>query len=1141
MARIIIDAGHGGTSRAGSSSAYGSRGATGLLEKDVTLDIARHVVARLGGDAALTRTDDSNLPLGARAAQAVRDRADVFVSIHANSGPPEMSGPETWVHPEAGADSHRLAGGIQRALERLGGRLGGSAESRRGPMAVLDPGALGRSPAACLIEVDYLTNPRGERRLGDPGERAAIGAAIAGAIREHVGERRYGQDPAAAPSAAEVIAPVGSRFTLKWTTDAHANVTNVFELTDGTTRELPGHPASRAKPSTGDLRVFLSITKDGQKDGFRVNVSAPEAKRSGALVEYTFTFRAREPAVYELTADIPDAQPPVRFTKRVTVVEAEELNDRRRDLLDLIDTWLPSSVLGHQTIPPGKNRDILALAGWDRSTRTWTMPPPIPPGSIETLPKSGAAQWEQSGATITAPGQGQISLAHKTFNEHILPGRRAAWNALSDEEKQRIPKPTAIPIYTSCNDVMRVLLNEWGSTFTPNIPTMTKADPAYYVKAIDEFAKADPRLPKPGDILYLSGERVGWNAKEPNEPNRESFQHVCILVSRSSEIWVTADGGGGVIPDQTARVVEKPLSFTSAKQPPPVPRLFSVTDGKQKALHGWVDLDRLVNDRYHADGSRKQPGAIGGYGRAEAGPAMSAAQSAALPTWIDLDAAGLLWIPRWQPDWEIGFVDARGAGFVGVVNGQPFEPLSLAGVGALETGDRPAGDSIVLVEEVALTPSAAGGAPPGSTRLDVRLTHHRSVRTWHGRAAIVTPHGSSFRPIDPAHLDPQFAAALDERARIKLRDGSMWIWMSFSLSDEPHDTARWVPPGHPRADVDHHTRAIDAELARLPAGDPLQIQAIEYRNIMIAVATHEGSFGAASGSGDTHASLGMFQWAMEKGQTAESGSLGRFFRDLEHRARAAAAPPGAMDRLFIDAWAECTAAGLSLAGDQIRINGAVANGEVVEAHMRSHMARGHLRTYQLVAAIDWIEQFRTTAIRPGPSVGRRIAGNGYTQTRSDGLHATLTHGHSTFEFDATQHRTVGELLGSTKALATAITLGVNRPHFVEASAWKVMAPQTAEADVAAALQALAAELTGHGAHPLPRRVTREVVWTSTEAARLQYQAIERILWPLDLPAPALEWRTVADFRRHALKLYNAGDARRYHRERRFSTLELMTW
>jgi N-acetylmuramoyl-L-alanine amidase len=186
MARIIIDAGHGGSARAGNSSAYGSRGQSGLLEKDVTLDIARHVVARLGGDVAMTRTSDSNLPLAARAAQASRDGADVFVSIHANSGPPEMAGPETWVHPDAGPDSHALGGGIQRALERLVGRYGGSAESRRGPMAVLSPSAIGRRTAACLVEVDYLSNPHSEQRLRDPGQRAAIGAAIAGAIQEHV-------------------------------------------------------------------------------------------------------------------------------------------------------------------------------------------------------------------------------------------------------------------------------------------------------------------------------------------------------------------------------------------------------------------------------------------------------------------------------------------------------------------------------------------------------------------------------------------------------------------------------------------------------------------------------------------------------------------------------------------------------------------------------------------------------------------------------------------------------------------------------------------------------------------------------------------------------------------------------------------
>lgn len=187
--RVIIDAGHGGQTRAGNSSAFGSRGPAGTTEKDVTLDIARHVVQRLGQGATLTRTSDTNLSLGARAQQAAQQNADVFVSIHANSGPPDASGTETFVHPEAGADSRRLAEGVQRALERLRGRYGGVAEPRSGPLAILSPRTLGARTSACLVEVDYLSNPRSEQRLRNPSERAAIGSAIASAIQEHVASR----------------------------------------------------------------------------------------------------------------------------------------------------------------------------------------------------------------------------------------------------------------------------------------------------------------------------------------------------------------------------------------------------------------------------------------------------------------------------------------------------------------------------------------------------------------------------------------------------------------------------------------------------------------------------------------------------------------------------------------------------------------------------------------------------------------------------------------------------------------------------------------------------------------------------------------------------------------------------------------
>ena len=206
MARVIIDAGHGGSVRAGNSSAFGARGARGTLEKDVTLDIARHVVARLGGIAALTRTGDHNLTLGARAQHAERGGADVFVSIHANSGPPEASGPETFVHRGAGTASRRLAASVQASLDRLRGRYGGPSDPREGAIAVLAPPYVGARTSACLAEVDYLSNPRGEERLRNPQERAAIGAAIASAIQDHLASRaldRPAPDPFIIPDPTE--------------------------------------------------------------------------------------------------------------------------------------------------------------------------------------------------------------------------------------------------------------------------------------------------------------------------------------------------------------------------------------------------------------------------------------------------------------------------------------------------------------------------------------------------------------------------------------------------------------------------------------------------------------------------------------------------------------------------------------------------------------------------------------------------------------------------------------------------------------------------------------------------------------------------------------------------------------------------
>ncbi len=81
---VIIDAGHGGKD-------VGSISITGAYEKDATLAIARATARALqrGGrvQVKLTRDDDRFIPLGGRVAIARAARADLFISIHADSAP----------------------------------------------------------------------------------------------------------------------------------------------------------------------------------------------------------------------------------------------------------------------------------------------------------------------------------------------------------------------------------------------------------------------------------------------------------------------------------------------------------------------------------------------------------------------------------------------------------------------------------------------------------------------------------------------------------------------------------------------------------------------------------------------------------------------------------------------------------------------------------------------------------------------------------------------------------------------------------------------------------------------------------------------------------------------------------------------
>src|SRR5206468_3134243 len=78
---IAIDPGHGGEDE-------GAKGGGGAKEKDLTLSVSRRVKAtiegRLGIRVILTRDDDRNVPIDDRTAIANNNKAELFISFHAN-------------------------------------------------------------------------------------------------------------------------------------------------------------------------------------------------------------------------------------------------------------------------------------------------------------------------------------------------------------------------------------------------------------------------------------------------------------------------------------------------------------------------------------------------------------------------------------------------------------------------------------------------------------------------------------------------------------------------------------------------------------------------------------------------------------------------------------------------------------------------------------------------------------------------------------------------------------------------------------------------------------------------------------------------------------------------------------------------
>jgi N-acetylmuramoyl-L-alanine amidase len=208
--RIVIDAGHGGHDN-------GTVGPNGVLEKDVVLDVAlrlaKLVQSRMGAEVVLTRSDDTFIPLHERTEIANQRKADLFLSIHANSSPaPSVAGTETFFlnftnspaaldvasRENAGADksvgelmnliqtitlndkiteSETFAQTVQTSLFAQAAKSNVAARNRgvkRAPFVVL----IGASMPSILAEIGFLSNAKDEANLNKPEYRQKVAEAI---------------------------------------------------------------------------------------------------------------------------------------------------------------------------------------------------------------------------------------------------------------------------------------------------------------------------------------------------------------------------------------------------------------------------------------------------------------------------------------------------------------------------------------------------------------------------------------------------------------------------------------------------------------------------------------------------------------------------------------------------------------------------------------------------------------------------------------------------------------------------------------------------------------------------------------------------------------------------------------------------
>ena len=215
---IALDPGHGGQDP-------GALGVSGTQEKGVVIRVARELQAQLqlGGRyrVMLTRTGDQYVPLRERVARAQEAKADLFLSIHADSHPdPYVRGASVYTLSEeasdreaaalaqrenhadsvvakmtmaqsdtvaktlvamtqrgTGNDSRRFADTIVNTFGKGGIRLLPRTHREAGFAVLTSPDI-----PACLVELGYLSNPQDEKLLTVYQHQMALARSLRGSV-----------------------------------------------------------------------------------------------------------------------------------------------------------------------------------------------------------------------------------------------------------------------------------------------------------------------------------------------------------------------------------------------------------------------------------------------------------------------------------------------------------------------------------------------------------------------------------------------------------------------------------------------------------------------------------------------------------------------------------------------------------------------------------------------------------------------------------------------------------------------------------------------------------------------------------------------------------------------------------------------